>query len=189
MSVGDDGRPLVRAPTRDALRVWLAEHHERPNAVWLAVWSRADPMALPWDEAEAELVCWGWAARPVQPDAGARLVARRDPARGWREREKRLAERERRMGRMEPPGEIAVAHARETGTWSLLDPVERGVVPPDLADALGDLRPRFDLWPRAVRHDVLEWLLVAPSPGTRARRIANVVDDVAANRPPAHLLR
>ena len=49
-------------------------------------------------------------------------------------------------------------------------------VPDDLAEALGELRPRFDGFAYTHRREWVEWVEGAKKPETRARRIAKVVE-------------
>ncbi len=74
--------------------------------------------------------------------------------------------------------------ARADGTWSALAGVEALEVPPDLAAALGDLRPVWDAWPRSVRRGALEILLNAKRPATRAAKIAAIAEAAANGERP-----
>lgn len=75
---------------------------------------------------------------------------------------------------MAPAGSATIASARENGSWTRLDDVEDGIVPPDLEVAF-DQRPgsreQFDAFPRSVRRGILEWIVQAKRPETRARRV------------------
>jgi uncharacterized protein YdeI (YjbR/CyaY-like superfamily) len=64
--------------------------------------------------------------------------------------------------------------AKADGSWTLLDDVEDLVVPPDLAsalDAVDDARRNWDGFPRSARRGILEWIVQARTPATRAKRI------------------
>ncbi len=59
------------------------------------------------------------------------------------------------------------------GSWTLLDDVEAGIVPDDLAAAFDD-REAWDQWaalPWSTRRATLEWVMTARRAPTRARRI------------------
>ena len=86
---------------------------------------------------------------------------------------------------MTPAGEAAIAAARANGMWGWLDDVEDGVVPDDLAAALGDLRAVWNGWPRSVTRGTLEWVKSAKTAPTRDKRIEAVRAAAAAGlRPP-----
>jgi uncharacterized protein YdeI (YjbR/CyaY-like superfamily) len=80
-----------------------------------------------------------------------------------------------------------VVRAKADGTWAALDAVEALEVPPDLAaalDARPPARPNWDAFPRSVRRGVLERILSARRPETRAARIEEVARLAAENRRP-----
>ena len=185
-------RPLVTVRSRDALRDWLRDHHGQAEAVHLATYKRHHPDHLPWPEAVEELLCWGWIdAVPVKVDAdrSAHLVAPRKPGSAWSAVNKRLVEAGRAAGAMTPAGEAAVAAARANGMWSFLDDVEAGIVPDDLATALGPHRPAWDGWPRSVTRGTLEWIKTAKTAPTREARIADVADAAARGLRPSPFRR
>jgi uncharacterized protein YdeI (YjbR/CyaY-like superfamily) len=86
---------------------------------------------------------------------------------------------------MAPAGAAAVASARADGSWSKLDAVEAGVEPDDLRAALDadpEARTNWDAFPRSVKRGLLELVVQAKKPETRARRIATIVTDAHDNR-------
>ena len=75
--------------------------------------------------------------------------------------------------------------AKRNGAWTALDDVVRLVVPDDLAAAFAahpGSAERWDGFPRSVRRGLLEWILDAKRPETRARRIAETAAEAAAGR-------
>jgi uncharacterized protein YdeI (YjbR/CyaY-like superfamily) len=168
---------VVTVASRADLRAWLAAHHRRHDGVWLSTYKAHHPLHLPWIGAVEELLCWGWidaVPRRVDADRSAHRIAPRKPRSAWSAVNKRLVEAARIAGAMTEAGEAAIAVAQANGRWTFLDDVEAGIVPEDLAAALGDLRAAWDGWPRSVRRGTLEWVKTAKPPPTRARRIADV---------------
>ena len=101
-------------------------------------------------------------------------VAPRKPGSGWSRVNKAHAERLIETGQMAPSGRAAINRAKADGSWSLLDDVENLVVPDDLAAALEARPPAPDEWggfPHSVKRGILEWIVQAKRPATRARRI------------------
>ncbi|MDX1436750.1 MAG: YdeI/OmpD-associated family protein, partial [Anaerolineales bacterium] len=75
------------------------------------------------------------------------------------------------------------------GSWSLLDEVEEGVIPPDLEDAFKkypDARKNFEAFPRGVRRGILEWVTTAKRDATREKRVQETArlaqDNIRANQ-------
>ena len=85
-------------------------------------------------------------------------------------------------GLMEPAGAAAVAVAKDTGMWTLMDDVEDGVVPDDLSTALDahpGARDHWDSWSPSARKMILTWIVLAKRPETRAARIATSAEKAA----------
>jgi uncharacterized protein YdeI (YjbR/CyaY-like superfamily) len=85
-------------------------------------------------------------------------------------------------GLMMPPGEELVALARRTGTWDLLKDAQDLIVPADLRAALArdpQADEHFRAFPPSSRRAILEWITLAKRPETRARRIAQTVEQAA----------
>jgi uncharacterized protein YdeI (YjbR/CyaY-like superfamily) len=85
---------------------------------------------------------------------------------------------------MSAAGEAAVHRSELDGTWDALNQVEALAEPEDLRRAL-DARPaartHWEGFPRSTRRAILEWILAARRPETRARRIADTVDKASVN--------
>ncbi|WGH80117.1 YdeI/OmpD-associated family protein [Jannaschia ovalis] len=135
-----------------------------------------------------ELLCWGWVdavVRRVDDDSSAHFVAPRKESSTWSGVNKRLVARARAAGAMTPAGEAKIAAAQANGMWSFLDDVEAGIVPDDLAEALGDLRAVWDGWPASVQRGTLGWIKAAKTEATRAKRIADVVESAGRGLRPS----
>jgi uncharacterized protein YdeI (YjbR/CyaY-like superfamily) len=184
--------PVVTVASRAELRAWLEAHHARPGPVWLATWKKPHPDHVPYPEVVEELLCWGWVdsvPRRIDEDRGSVLIAPRNPASAWSAINKAHVARARASGAMTPAGEAKVAAAMANGQWAFLDDVERLEVPPDLAEALGDLRPGWDAWPRSIRRGTLEWLKTAKTEPTRRKRIADITESLSAGLRPSPFRR
>ena len=189
-------RPLTDAPevevaSRDALRDWLAGNQDRATGVWLVTYKRADPdRYLPYDAIVEECLSFGWVdslPRAKDDSRGMLWIAPRKPGSNWSRANKDRVERLEAAGLMTEAGRAAVARAMADGSWTALDAVEALEVPPDLAaafDARPPARANWDAFPRSVRRGVLERILSAKRPETRAARIDEVARLAADNRRP-----
>ncbi len=180
-------RPLETAPqveiaARADLRDWLAQHHGRPDGVWLVLWKKATPEKhLPIAEVIDECLCFGWVDSLVRRKDEQRsmlYISPRKPGSNWSRVNKDKIARLDAEGRMAEAGRAMVARAKADGTWTALDDVENLVVPPDLGAAFDDepgSRDIWESWPRSVKRGALEILLNAKRPATRDKRVAEIL--------------
>ena len=181
-----DDAPEVEVLSRVELRAWLSANQARPSGVWLVTHKKAQGAPhVSYEEIVLECLAHGWIdslGRAKDERRTMLYIAPRKAGSNWSRPNKERVERLEAEGLMTPMGRAAVHRARADGTWSALDGVEALEVPPDLASALdaAQARPTWDAFPRSVRRGILELLLNARRPGTRAAKVAAVVD--AASR-------
>jgi uncharacterized protein YdeI (YjbR/CyaY-like superfamily) len=118
-----------------------------------------------------------------------RYFAPRKGGSGWSRPNKKRVERMISAGLMTPSGMAKVDAARADGTWTLLDAVENLEVPDDLAaefDKYPAARANWDAFPRSPKRGILEWIVQAKRPETRAKRIEETArlaqDNIRANQ-------
>ncbi len=182
----DDDR--VQPDSVQEWREWLATHHTRPTGVWLVTW-RAGSGApqIGYDESVEQALCFGWVdsrERTLDDRRTMLWFAPRKARSGWARSNKRRIERLTAAGLMEPAGLALVEAAKADGSWTLLDAVEDLVVPDDLAAAFDSAPParvHGEAFPRSVRRSILEWIVLARRPETRARRVAVTADMASRN--------
>lgn len=169
----------VHPTTRSAWRAWLARHHAREEGVWLVTYKKATGKPrIDYDEAVEEALCFGWVdskGGKVDDERSMLYFAPRKPGSGWSRPNKQRVERLIAAGQMMPAGLAKIDAATRDGSWSRLDAVEALEIPPDLASALAE-QPgaalHFDAFPRSAKRGILEWIVNAKRPETRAKRIA-----------------
>ena len=181
----DHVHPLTRADWR----AWLLAHHTRAAGVWpVSFKKRTGRPAVGYAEAVEEALCFGWVdSKPGKVDADrSRLYfAPRKPRSGWARTNKARVARLEAAGLLHPSGAAVIAAAKADGSWAKLDAVEELTVPPDLADALTARPPaafHFAAFPKSVRRGILEWIVQAKRPDTRARRVAETAALAADNQ-------
>jgi uncharacterized protein YdeI (YjbR/CyaY-like superfamily) len=163
--------------TRAGWRAWLAEHHRDAPGVWVVTWRKGEGPVVSYDDLVEEALCFGWIDSKGGRREGGRTALLMTPRRArsaWSALNKQRVARLASAGLMEPAGEAVVAAAKESGTWTALDAVERLEVPDDLADALAGRPPareHWDAFPRSVRRAILEWIAGAKRAPTRERRV------------------
>ena len=164
-------------------RDWLEEHHATSTGVWLVSWKRnTGRPAVAYEDAVLEALAVGWIdsqARQVDEERSALKFTPRRATSGWARTNKARVERLVAEGRMRPSGQAAIDAAKANGTWTMLDDVEKLVVPGDLATAF-ELHPgarmQWDGFPPSARRQILLWIVQAKRPETRRARIAETAE-------------
>ena len=84
---------------------------------------------------------------------------------------------------MHAAGEAAIAASIKSGMWDFYADVDALIQPPDLIEALDahGAREGFETASPSYRRNVLRWIKLAKTPGTRATRIAAAADAARAD--------
>ncbi len=161
---------------------WLREHHTRPTGVWVVSPRRATDRPFSYEEAVLEALRYGWVDSTVKPVDEGRSMQWFAPRRAgsmWTRINKGRVARLEAAGLMEPAGAAAVTLAKETGMWTLMDPVEDGIVPDDLAEAFArhpGSREHWESWSASAHKLILTWIVLAKRPETRAARVETTAE-------------
>jgi uncharacterized protein YdeI (YjbR/CyaY-like superfamily) len=181
--VAPDGRPIVGPFDRAGWRAWLIDNHAAMNGVFLVSWRRGSGRtSVSYEEAVEEALCVGWidsSGKTIDDERSIQWFAPRRPGSAWARSNKERVERLTAAGLMLPAGFEAIEAAKRSGSWTLLDDVEKLIVPDDLAVALASRPPareRWDAFSRSARRAMLEWIAQAKRPETRAKRIAAIAE-------------
>lgn len=183
----------VHPHSRAEWRAWLEANHTRREGVFLVSLKKAaGGPEVTYDEAVEEALCFGWVdSKPQKLDDRRTMLwyAPRKPGSRWAATNKARVEKLLAAGLMAPAGLAKVEAAKADGTWEALDAVEALEVPPDLAAALAGhpaAAAHFAAFPKSVRRGILEWIVAAKKPETRAKRVAETArlaqDNVRANQ-------
>jgi uncharacterized protein YdeI (YjbR/CyaY-like superfamily) len=170
------------------LRAWLRENHAREDSVWLVRFRNTVPDKFV-DRLDAldELLCFGWVdgiARKLDEQRTMQLISRRRQQ-AWSQSYKDRVARLEAEGRMQPPGQEAIARSKALGLWDAYAEVDALLVPGDLQAALAATPSALSKFVGAApsyRRNVLRWISVAKQPATRAKRIAATVAAAAEGR-------
>jgi uncharacterized protein YdeI (YjbR/CyaY-like superfamily) len=180
-----DHAERLEPDTVEEWSAWLREHHTQPSGVWLVSPRKAADRPFSYEESVLEALRYGWVDSTVKPVDEARSMMWFAPRRKgsiWTRINKGRIARLEEAGLMEPTGASAVAIAKETGMWTLMDEVEDLVVPADLAASF-DLHPgsreHWDSWSPSAQKMILAWIVVAKRPETRAARVATTAEKAA----------
>ena len=171
-----------------AWRTWLGEHHQEPDGIWLVLAKKdvTTPTSLTYDQALEEALCHGWIDGQRRSRDEQTFIQRYTPRRSrsmWSQRNVEIVARLVREGRMLAAGHSEVERAKADGRW---DKAYGGSasreVPADLAEALAT-EPRaqamFEILTSANRFAVIHRVTSVKRPETRAKRIAQFVEQLA----------
>jgi uncharacterized protein YdeI (YjbR/CyaY-like superfamily) len=184
MGAMDDAERL-EPTTVEEWSAWLREHHTQPSGVWVVSPRRAVDRPFSYEEAVLEALRYGWVDSTVRPVDERRTMMWFAPRRKgsmWTRINKGRVARLEEAGLMQPAGAAAVAVAKETGMWTLMDDVEDLVVPADLAEAFDrnpGAREHWESWSPSARKLILTWIVLAKRPETRASRITTTAEKAA----------
>jgi uncharacterized protein YdeI (YjbR/CyaY-like superfamily) len=181
--------PIYHPVDRAAWRAWLAANGEQGAGVWVATWrSVTGRPTVAYVDVVLEALCFGWIDSTVNvfdDERGLQLVTPRRPKSTWtRLNRQRVAELDA-AGLMTEAGWRSVEVAKANGWWTILDPVEDLIEPPELGDALDaspTARVAWDGFPPSARKQMLTWLVLAAKPETVAKRVAKIVAEAEQGR-------
>lgn len=186
--------PKIEIGSKKELREWLTRHHSQRESIWLVTWKKGDPRYFPYGDIVDEALCFGWIdSLPRKLDAARTmlLLSPRKKGSAWSAVNKAKVKRLIVSGDMTSAGMAKIEEAKADGSWNLLDGLE-------LLEMPGDLVAEFQKVPAAAlenwngfspssRRGILEWITLAKSPETRARRIAETANlagqGIKANHP------
>jgi len=172
-------------------RRWLTKNHQLKQSVWLIYFKRKATRAnITYNDAVDEALCFGWidsTRYSLDEERFRQFFCRRKPRSGWSKINKARIERLIEDGRMTPAGYAAIEAAKKNGTWKILDEVEKLTIPKDLSSAFKTQpgsRKYFMGLSRSAKKMMLQWVVFAKRPETRAKRISEIVEQAAQGMKP-----
>jgi uncharacterized protein YdeI (YjbR/CyaY-like superfamily) len=185
--------PRIEMEGRPALRRWLEENHQQTSSVWLVTYKKNDPLRyLAYGDIVDELLCFGWVdslPRKLDETRSMLLISPRKTTSNWSKVNRDKVERLTAAGLMTAAGVRQVEEAKADGRWTALDQAEPDKVPADLVEAFGKFPgagEKFHAFPNSVKRGILEWLMNAKRPETRAKRVEETArlaaDNIRANQ-------
>ena len=167
-----------------AWRDWLDEHEDSSDGVWLLHAKKGvhTPTSLTYQPALLEALCSGWIdgqRASVDDTTFRQRYTPRRKASLWSQRNVTLVAELIAAGRMRPRGQAEIDRAKADGRW------ERAYAGPASATIPEDLAAALEVSPAAAetfailtgqnRYAVLHRIHTAPSPTSRANRLAKLV--------------
>lgn len=186
---GSPDKPAVFFADAAEFRAWLSANHDTAPELWMEMRRRGHPdRGLTWADAVPEALCYGWIDSKAEGIDDLRSRQRWTPRRKgsiWSAINVAHVERLIAEGRMAPAGLAAYGARREDRTAVYAFERPHAVFEPDEQAALDADRAASAFWTAATpsyRKLVTNWVTSAKKPETRARRLAQLIDDSAAGR-------
>jgi len=185
--VKTDDFEQVEVQSTEALRAWLAAHHQQEESIWIVTYKKhIEDKYVSSSEVLDELLCFGWIdgiRRKLDQDRTMQLIGPRR-AQHWSKTYKERAAKLQEEGRMTPAGLACIESSKAAGLWNFLDDVDALIKPADLIEALDATPPameNFNAFAPSAQRFTLRWIKLAKTAKTRAKRIARAAELAAKN--------
>lgn len=167
---------------------WLLLNHDKHKAVHLIFYKLETGIpTMRWEEAVKVALCFGWIDSTVKSLGNGKrrqYFSPRNPKSNWSALNKKYIIELEKAGLIQEPGYKMIELAKSTGTWTAMDDVENGVIPPELQKAF-DANPRafenYNNFSRGYRKSYLSWLNSAKRETTKEKRINEIIRLCEAN--------
>jgi uncharacterized protein YdeI (YjbR/CyaY-like superfamily) len=176
--------------SKQAFEAWLSKHHQTPQGIWLRLAKKGSGVAsISYAEAVEVALAWGWIDGLARGEDAVWYRQKFTPRRArslWSRINRDRATAMIAAGAMRGPGLAEVERAKQDGRWAAAyDAPSTASVPADLTAALAANRRAQKFFPTLDaqnRYAVLHRIQTAGSPEARARRIASLVELLAAEK-------
>jgi uncharacterized protein YdeI (YjbR/CyaY-like superfamily) len=175
-------------------RTWLQKNHAKKQSVWLMCYKASSGKpSISWSEAVDEALCFGWIdsiRKSVDDEAFVQFFSKRKPTSAWSKINKEKIERLMEEKRMAPAGLASIETAKQNGSWTILDAVEKLTIPKDLEKAFKankDSKKFFLSLSKSNQKMILQWITFAKREETRQKRINEVATLAAKKLKPKHI--
>jgi uncharacterized protein YdeI (YjbR/CyaY-like superfamily) len=190
----ENGKQTFYAKDQQTWRDWLEQNHKNEKSIWLIIYRKESKVpSVYYPEAVDEALCFGWIdSLPNKRDGQSyyQFFSKRKPKSNWSQVNKNKVDKLIKEKRMHAAGMAMIQLAKETGTWSALDEVEKITLPEDLEVLLNKNKlalKNFIAFSKSSKRGILEWILNAKRTETRQKRIEETVflaeQNIKANHP------
>ena len=177
------------SPTsRQDWRQWLEENHRSKPSIWLVYYKKQTKMpTISWSEAVDEALCFGWidsVQKPIDGEKFMQFFSKRKPKSVWSKINKGKVQQLIAENKMMEAGYKSIEIAKQNGSWTILDEVEKLVIPEDLDKAFAVQAGSKDFFlslSKSAQKAILQWLVLAKLAETRQKRI-NEIAELAAQK-------
>ena len=169
-------------------REWLHDNHLDHNGVYLIFYKvDHEKESMRWEEAVKVALCYGWIDSTVKSLGNGKrkqyFTPRNDKS-VWSALNKQYITELLSDNLMHESGLDKIEIAKQNGSWTALDDVEKGIIPKDLKKAFDKTPKAFTNYKNfapSYRKSYLYWLNQAKRPETRQKRIEEIISCCVKN--------
>jgi uncharacterized protein YdeI (YjbR/CyaY-like superfamily) len=174
--------------TNTEWRLWLHENHNLSNGINLIFFKveNQEP-SMRWEEAVKVALCYGWIDSTVKSlGQGKRrqYFCPRKPKSVWSALNKRHIIDLKKRKLMHSSGLHSIKIAKQNGSWTALDNVEKGIIPKVLKNAFEENTKAYKNYMSfapSYRKNYLYWLNQAKREETKQKRVEEIIKLCEAN--------
>jgi len=167
---------------------WLLANHDQHKAIYLIFYKLETGMpTMRWEEAVKVALCFGWIDSTVKSLGNGKrrqYFSPRNPKSTWSALNKKYIIELESKGLIQESGYKMIDLAKATDTWTAMDDVENGIIPPNLQKAFDDnplAYENYQKFSKGYRKRYLSWLNSAKREATKEKRISEIIRLCAAN--------
>ncbi|WP_067148619.1 YdeI/OmpD-associated family protein [Pseudotamlana agarivorans] len=168
---------------------WLLKNHNKEKGVYLIFYKlETNIPTMRWEEAVKVALCFGWIDSKVQSlgDGKRRqYFCPRNPKSSWSAINKKYVNELIETSLMQESGYKAIEIAKESGAWTAMDDVEKGVIPIELQDAFNNnpqAYKNYKNFAKGYQKSYLFYLESAKREATKQKRIVEIINLCEANK-------
>lgn len=168
--------------SRKKWRQWLEKNHQTKKSVWAICYKqKSNVPSMVWSDAVDEALCFGWIdslRKSVDENQFIQYFSQRKPFGTWSKVNKDKIKRLTKEGLMAKAGLDCIERAKQNGSWTILDDVERLKVPIELGIEFqkhDEAKKFFDTLSRTNKRILLQWIALARRPETKQNRINEII--------------
>jgi uncharacterized protein YdeI (YjbR/CyaY-like superfamily) len=172
-------------------RKWLEKNHKKKDSVWIVFYKQnAGKPGLTWSEAVDEALCFGWIdslKKKLDDERSVQFFSKRKPSSTWSKINKEKIKKLTAEGLMREAGLESIKTAKKNGSWTILDDVEKLIIPDDLQKALKTNKGAGEFFltlSKSNKKMLLQWVKMAKTEGTRERRIKEIAEHAMKQQKP-----
>jgi uncharacterized protein YdeI (YjbR/CyaY-like superfamily) len=172
-------------------RLWLSKNHFEKDAVWIVLYKqKANKPTISWSVAVDEALCFGWIdsiKKTLDEERSIQFFSKRKPQSTWSKINKDKVQKLIDTKQITNAGLQTIETAKQNGSWTILDEVEKLIIPKDLETELKTKVNSMDFFlslSRSTRKAMLQWLVLAKREGTRQKRIIEIVKNAEQRKKP-----
>jgi len=150
------------------------KNHQLKQSVWLVYYRVSTKIpSLSWSEAVDEALCFGWidsTKKTIDEERYMQYFSRRKPNSTWSKVNKDKVANLLQNNLITKAGFDSIETAKQNGTWTLMDDVEKLIIPEDLKVALNKTKGSMEFFQsqtKSTKKGMLYWVVIAKRMETR----------------------